>query len=58
MGTKYKLYILKELEVVNDYSNIETLDEILDLNARFYPVAEYFRIEYITFKFRRINEIT
>lgn len=46
MGTRYKLYILKELEVINDYSNIETLDEILDLNARFYPVAEYFRIEY------------
>lgn len=46
MGTRYKLYILKELEVINDYSNIETLDEILDLDGRFYPIVEYFKSEY------------
>ena len=46
MGTRYRLYILKELEVINDYSNIETLDEILDLDGRFYPIVEYFKSEY------------
>lgn len=46
MGTRYKLYILEELEVINDYPNIKTLDEILDLNDRFYPIVEYFKSEY------------
>lgn len=46
MGTRYKLYILEELEVINDFPNIKTLDEILDLNDRFYPIVEYFKSEY------------
>lgn len=46
MGTRHKLYYLKELEVINGYSNIKTLEEILDLDGRFYPIVEYFRSEY------------
>ena len=46
MGTRYKFYVLQEFEVINSYENIKILDEILDLDKKFYPVSKYFEIEY------------
>ena len=46
MGTRYKLYTLQEIEVINDFGNIKTLEEVLDLGSRFYPISKYFESEY------------
>lgn len=46
MGTRYKFYVLQEFEVINSHENIKILDEILDLDKKFYPVSKYFEIEY------------